>query len=77
VGKNYLCSDWKQELVTFSKFLERMRTNKSSPMEPTYLAQHPLFDQVYKYRDVWCICLSVLGVCHTKPMAIGLTRMGR
>ncbi|KAH0849473.1 hypothetical protein HID58_020451 [Brassica napus] len=46
VGKNYLCSDWKQELVTFSKFLERMRTNRSTSVEPTYLAQHPLFDQV-------------------------------
>ncbi|KAG7632006.1 JmjC domain [Arabidopsis suecica] len=55
VGKNYLCSDWKQELVTFSKFLERMRTNKSSPMEPTYLAQHPLFDQINELRDDICI----------------------
>ncbi|KAG2271192.1 hypothetical protein Bca52824_065747 [Brassica carinata] len=44
VGKNYLCSDWKQELVTFSKFLERIRTNTSTPVEPTYLAQHPLDD---------------------------------
>ncbi|CAE5967996.1 unnamed protein product [Arabidopsis arenosa] len=55
VGKNYLCSDWKQELVTFSKFLERIRTNKSSPMEPTYLAQHPLFDQINELRDDICI----------------------
>ncbi|KAH0845277.1 hypothetical protein HID58_091866 [Brassica napus] len=45
-GEKLLCSDWKQELVTFSKFLERMRTNRSTSVEPTYLAQHPLFDQV-------------------------------
>ncbi|KAF2555157.1 hypothetical protein F2Q68_00017057 [Brassica cretica] len=55
VGKNYLCSDWKQELVTFSKFLERMRTNRSTSVEPTYLAQHPLFDQINELRDDICI----------------------
>ncbi|KAF8103924.1 hypothetical protein N665_0182s0031 [Sinapis alba] len=53
VGRNYLCSDWKQELVTFSKFLERIRTNRS--VEPTYLAQHPLFDQINELRDDICI----------------------
>ncbi|CAN8268907.1 unnamed protein product [Cochlearia groenlandica] len=55
VGKNYLCSEWKQELVTFSKFLERIRTNESSSSEPTYLAQHPLFDQINELRDDICI----------------------
>ncbi|CAA7013230.1 unnamed protein product [Microthlaspi erraticum] len=56
VGKNYLCTDWKQELVTFSKFLERIRTTKpSSSVEPTYLAQHPLFDQINELRDDICI----------------------
>jgi hypothetical protein len=48
VGKNYLCADWKQELVTFSEFLERIRSHSCSPVGPTYLAQHPLFDQVFK-----------------------------
>lgn len=46
VGKNYLCRDWKQELITFSQFLERIQSNSSSSDVPTYLAQHPLFDQV-------------------------------
>ncbi|EOA30580.1 hypothetical protein CARUB_v10013714mg [Capsella rubella] len=55
VGKNYLCSDWKQELVTFSQFLERIQTNRSSSMEPTYLAQHPLFDQINELKDDICI----------------------
>lgn len=48
VGKNYLCADWKQELVTFSEFLDRIRSKGFSPGGPTYLAQHPLFDQVFK-----------------------------
>ncbi|CAN0902064.1 Lysine-specific demethylase JMJ30 [Linum grandiflorum] len=45
VGKNYLCQEWKQELITFSQFLERIQGNSSSSGVPTYLAQHPLFDQ--------------------------------
>lgn len=44
VGKNYLCSDWKQELITFSQFLERIKSSNTSAV-PMYLAQHPLFDQ--------------------------------
>ncbi|KAL2940932.1 Lysine-specific demethylase JMJ30 [Bienertia sinuspersici] len=44
VGKNYLCSEWKQELITFSQFLERIQSANTSAV-PTYLAQHPLFDQ--------------------------------
>ncbi|KAI7735546.1 hypothetical protein M8C21_004735 [Ambrosia artemisiifolia] len=27
VGKNYLCNDWKQEMLTFSDFLERIQAN--------------------------------------------------
>ncbi|KAK9154946.1 hypothetical protein Sjap_002426 [Stephania japonica] len=46
VGKNYLCSNWKQELIQFSQFLERIQSNDCSAVGPTYLAQHPLFDQV-------------------------------
>ncbi|KAL2328830.1 hypothetical protein Fmac_022257 [Flemingia macrophylla] len=46
VGKNYLCTEWKQELITFSEFLQRIKTDGTSPGGPTYLAQHPLFDQV-------------------------------
>ncbi|GAB4856074.1 Lysine-specific demethylase jmj30 [Ancistrocladus abbreviatus] len=45
VGKNYLSSEWKQELVTFSQFLERVQCTNSVELL-TYLAQHPLFDQV-------------------------------
>ncbi|KVH90819.1 JmjC domain-containing protein [Cynara cardunculus var. scolymus] len=40
VGKNYLCTDWKQEMLTFSEFLERIQSKSSAA--PTYLAQHPL-----------------------------------
>ncbi|XP_057508957.1 lysine-specific demethylase JMJ30-like isoform X2 [Actinidia eriantha] len=50
VGKNYLCSEWKQELITFSQFLERIQSNESSSAGPTYLAQHPLFDQIQELR---------------------------
>lgn len=49
VGKTYLCSEWKQELITFSEFLKRIQS--VNPSEgPTYLAQHPLFDQVSELR---------------------------
>ncbi|KAK9736009.1 hypothetical protein RND81_04G244300 [Saponaria officinalis] len=50
VGKNYLCSEWKQELITFSQFLERIQSGNSSVV-PTYLAQHPLFDQIKELRN--------------------------
>ncbi|KAD5508744.1 hypothetical protein R6Q59_030639 [Mikania micrantha] len=49
VGKNYLCSDWKQEMLTFSEFLERIQAN--DPNAPTYLAQHPLFDQIRELKN--------------------------
>ncbi|XP_065022849.1 lysine-specific demethylase JMJ30-like isoform X2 [Musa acuminata AAA Group] len=50
VGKNYVCSEWKQELITFSQFLERVHSN-NCPSNLTYLAQHPLFDQIQELRD--------------------------
>lgn len=50
VGKNYLCTEWKQELITFSEFLERIQSNDSTSFVPTYLAQHPLFDQIQELR---------------------------
>ncbi|GAV72054.1 Cupin_8 domain-containing protein [Cephalotus follicularis] len=51
VGKNYLCPNWKQELITFSQFLERMHSNDTSSVSPTYLAQHPLFEQIKELRN--------------------------
>ncbi|XP_020214975.1 lysine-specific demethylase JMJ30 isoform X4 [Cajanus cajan] len=50
VGKNYLCTEWKQELITFSEFLQRIKSDGCSPGGPTYLAQHPLFDQINELR---------------------------
>uniref|UniRef100_A0A7N0V8L9 JmjC domain-containing protein n=1 Tax=Kalanchoe fedtschenkoi TaxID=63787 RepID=A0A7N0V8L9_KALFE len=50
VGKNYLCSDWKQELITFSEFLRRIQSFDGTSDDPTYLAQHPLFDQISDLR---------------------------
>ncbi|XP_019053384.1 PREDICTED: lysine-specific demethylase JMJ30 isoform X2 [Nelumbo nucifera] len=50
VGKNYLCSEWKQELITFSEFLERIQSSECPFDVPTYLAQHPLFDQIQELR---------------------------
>ncbi|PUZ52159.1 hypothetical protein GQ55_6G248000 [Panicum hallii var. hallii] len=49
VGKNYACTEWKQELITFSQFLERMWSSDSANL--TYLAQHPLFDQLKELRE--------------------------
>ncbi|CAN6204854.1 unnamed protein product [Urochloa humidicola] len=50
VGKNYVCSDWKQELITFSQFLERMWST-DCPSNLTYLAQHPLFEQIKELSE--------------------------
>ncbi|XP_057953528.1 lysine-specific demethylase JMJ30 [Malania oleifera] len=50
VGRNYLCPEWKQELITFSEFLERIQPNNCTSAFPTYLAQHPLFDQIQELR---------------------------
>lgn len=55
VGKNYLCQEWKQELITFSEFLEKIQSNDSSSAVPTYLAQHQLFDQINELRKDICI----------------------
>ncbi|XP_038726261.1 lysine-specific demethylase JMJ30 isoform X3 [Tripterygium wilfordii] len=55
VGKNYLCPEWKQELITFSQFLERIQSSESSSTLRTYLAQHPLFDQISELRKDICI----------------------
>ncbi|XP_062192148.1 lysine-specific demethylase JMJ30-like isoform X3 [Phragmites australis] len=49
VGKHYVCTEWKQEFITFSQFLERMWSNDSANL--TYLAQHPLFDQIKELRE--------------------------
>ncbi|KAF7824069.1 lysine-specific demethylase JMJ30 [Senna tora] len=46
VGKNSLCVEWKQELITFSELLQRIESGGSSSSGPTYLGHHPLFDQV-------------------------------
>ncbi|PHU29119.1 putative lysine-specific demethylase JMJD5 [Capsicum chinense] len=51
VGKNYLCPEWKQELITFSEFIERIRSNDATTVETTYLAQHQLFDQIQELRQ--------------------------
>ncbi|KAI4322065.1 hypothetical protein L6164_021788 [Bauhinia variegata] len=55
VGKNYLCAEWKQELITFSEFLQRIESYGCSFSVPTYLAQHPLFDQINELRKDICI----------------------
>ncbi|KAJ1269096.1 hypothetical protein BS78_07G184500 [Paspalum vaginatum] len=49
VGKKYECTEWKQELITFSQFLERMWSSDSANL--TYLAQHQLFDQIKELRE--------------------------
>ncbi|BAT90800.1 hypothetical protein VIGAN_06208600 [Vigna angularis var. angularis] len=50
VGKNYLCAEWKQELITFSEFIQRIKSGACSLGGPTYLAQHPLFEQINELR---------------------------
>jgi len=45
-----VCSEWKQELVTFSQFLERMWSS-DCPSNLTYLAQHPLFEQIKELSE--------------------------
>ncbi|PHU07447.1 Lysine-specific demethylase 8 [Capsicum chinense] len=51
VGNNYLCPEWKQELITFVEFLERIRSNDTTSVETMYLAQHQLFDQIQELRQ--------------------------
>ncbi|XP_054812063.1 lysine-specific demethylase JMJ30 isoform X2 [Prosopis cineraria] len=55
VGKNHLCAQWKKELITFSEFLQRIESHGCSSVGPTYLAQHPLFDQINELRKDICI----------------------
>ncbi|XP_044959895.1 lysine-specific demethylase JMJ30-like isoform X3 [Hordeum vulgare subsp. vulgare] len=50
VGKSYVCNEWRQDLITFSQFLERMSSPDCSG-NLTYLAQHPLFDQIKELRE--------------------------
>ncbi|RCV31772.1 hypothetical protein SETIT_6G205100v2 [Setaria italica] len=49
VGKNHACTEWKQELITFSQFLERMWSSDSANL--AYVARHPLFDQIKELRE--------------------------
>lgn len=58
--------EWKQELITFNQFLERIiqgnaSSSAAAAASPTYLAQHPLFDQVcvllHDYRVLTALCL--------------------
>ncbi|KAF3674265.1 hypothetical protein FXO38_05316 [Capsicum annuum] len=51
VGNNYLCPEWKQELITFVEFLERIRSNDTTSVETMYLSQHQLFDQIQELRQ--------------------------
>ncbi|KAK1266052.1 hypothetical protein QJS04_geneDACA016332 [Acorus gramineus] len=51
VGKNYLSSEWKQELITFSEFLDRICSVDQRPKSMTYLAQHNLFDQIQELHE--------------------------
>lgn len=46
VGQHYLAAGWKQELITISQLLERIQSKEEMPRGLTYLAQHPLFDQI-------------------------------
>jgi hypothetical protein len=62
VGRNYLASGWKQELITISQLLERIQSNEHSSVGPTYLAQHPLFEQVPFIRLITrTFCYYCLG----------------
>ncbi|KAB5572916.1 hypothetical protein DKX38_000110 [Salix brachista] len=71
VGKNYLCQEWKQELITFSEFLEKIQSNDCSSAVPTYLAQHQLFDQINELRKDVCIPMKFLtGHTQRRPMSI-------
>lgn len=49
VGKNYACTELKQELITFSQFLERMWSSDSANL--AYIAQHQLFDQIKELHE--------------------------
>ncbi|EFJ37386.1 hypothetical protein SELMODRAFT_75959 [Selaginella moellendorffii] len=60
VGETYLAEGWKQELMTMSRFLDRIHDPGDSTSR-AYLAQHPLFDQIPELqRDIvtpdYCAC---------------------
>ncbi|KAL4198223.1 hypothetical protein AMTRI_Chr03g139140 [Amborella trichopoda] len=64
VGKNYLAPGWKQELISFSEFLDRIYSSDNGPNGLTYLAQHPVFDQILPLRqdiDVPDYCAASVG----------------
>eukprot|EP01018_Ginkgo_biloba_P032853 Gb_14492 [translate_table: standard] len=76
VGKNYLADGWKQELITMSQLLERIQSNESSPNTLTYLAQHPLFDQISQLREDIFIpdyCTASDGELHSVNAWLGPT----
>ncbi|XP_066352938.1 lysine-specific demethylase JMJ30-like isoform X1 [Miscanthus floridulus] len=51
VGKNYACTELKQELITFSQFLERMWSSDSANL--ACVAQHQLLDQIKElHKDI-------------------------
>lgn len=57
-----MCSEWKQELVTFSQFLDRMWSTVC-PSKLTYLAQHPLFEQVADFSLLILSRLACVQLC--------------
>ncbi|XP_057873451.2 lysine-specific demethylase JMJ30 isoform X3 [Cryptomeria japonica] len=68
VGRNYLAPGWKQELITISQLLERIQSSEHSSMGPTYLAQHPLFEQISQLGKDICVpdyCSASNGELHS------------
>ena len=51
VKKNYLCSEWRQKLITFSQFLKRVQSDDCKSKVPTYLIQHQLFHQINELQN--------------------------
>lgn len=53
IGKNYLDKDWKQDIIPWIEFLQRIGwvDNEKTNQEITYLAQYNLFDQFPKLRS--------------------------
>lgn len=57
IGSRYTDEDWTQQLSTFSEFLQKYILTKNDKVG--YLAQHQLFDQVYKFLFVLCCLLNL------------------